>query len=1145
MRKKVAKSALDVRRVRIALSAAVAILALGVLIYLPIEIFWASSVSYAHASRMFHLYLDIIPLAIISIAVYFLISYQIRNLIMKEQALAATERKFSRVAEVTPDLVFELDEQFRIVFANPAVAVALGVPRKALYGDKGALRKFVHPEDFSKLTDFLGKLKDKPERSGKILIRLKDSRGQDIFVNFSVAFLELEDEGKSVYELVGNQLTELIEKEEELRKSEEKHRMLLQSIGSPVIAITKDLTVLYCNEGFADILGFAVEEVEGKKLTDIFPAVEQIPSLSNWLTALKGSFDTEVETSYAGRFYRERIFKAPWGILVIAEDITEKKIAEEKLRRTERRLSTILDNVPNIVLYETGGGREFISSNIYDLIGYTSEELTRDRTFFPSLIHPDDRERIGKLIRQWHDEGEPSVLTLQFRVKRADGKYIWIEDHMVEVKPEGEKKYMAGVMVDITDRKDAEAKILHLNRLYEVLSKVSLAIVEIRERDDLFQEVCEILVDYGKLRMAWIGMVEEESGLVKPVAFAGDAEEYVRKIKVSSEEDEYGRGPTGRAIREGKHYICNDFFSDPDTKPWHEQAQKANFKSSAAFPIFVGGKVVGALNVYAPVTNYFDEDVVELLHKVCGSISIALENIERYRQRQEFEKALRESEQRYRQLFDDVPLGICVHTDRIVVANRELARLMGFKDAGELKGKCLFDFVDESMRDKLKTTLQRSLIKSNKVSFLDCKFKGREKEFLAEVSGASILFGGKPACLIFLRDISDIRDMQEIIMRTQKLDAVGNLAAGMAHDFNNTLTALLGRIYAIRKELSEDEVSRDSIAKHVEIMESVIDKTTGITKRLLAISSSKAIGLKVLELNTIIKETAELLKATIRENISFSLKLDPEANEIIGDASLVEQVILNLAINACDAMPDGGNLLISTEKVTIDEDYCKSRPDASPGQYARITVTDTGVGISKENLKRIFEPFFTTKPSGKGTGLGLAITYGSVKQMKGFIHVYSELNKGTTFSVYLPLAKEKPKVKKPVAKVSDVKGNEVVVFAEDEKLINEILTGFLNRHGYKVYPAKDGQEAIEKIHELKGKVDIVVTDTVMPRKDGYALYREAMELNPQIKFLFTSGYGSFGPEDDFLLESGVDFIAKPYSPLDLARKIRQILDKSP
>jgi len=374
--------------------------------------------------------------------------------------------------------------------------------------------------------------------------------------------------------------------------------------------------------------------------------------------------------------------------------------------------------------------------------------------------------------------------------------------------------------------------------------------------------------------------------------------------------------------------------------------------------------------------------------------------------------------------------------------------------------------------------------------------------------------------------------------QAQKMEAIGRLAGSIAHDFNNILTAIIGYGNLLKTNMSKE----DPLMAYVQQILFSSERAANLTQQLLAFSRRQIINPKPVNLNEIIKGIERLLLRLIGEDINLKTILTDKDLTVMADSGQIEQVLMNLATNARDAMPHGGLLTIETELVELDEQYIKTHAVEAPGMYARISVTDTGIGMDEKTRERIFEPFFTTKEMGRGTGLGLAIVYGIIKQHNGYINVYSEPGKGTTFRIYIPLIKPEFKEVESMVLSAPKGGTETILIAEDDTEVRRITKEVLENFGYKVIEAVNGVDAINKFIENKDRIRLLLFDLIMPKKNGREAYEEIRKIMPDIKVLFTSGYPADIIHEKGVLEEGINFISKPVSPDDLLRKVREVLD---
>ena len=398
--------------------------------------------------------------------------------------------------------------------------------------------------------------------------------------------------------------------------------------------------------------------------------------------------------------------------------------------------------------------------------------------------------------------------------------------------------------------------------------------------------------------------------------------------------------------------------------------------------------------------------------------------------------------------------------------------------------------------------------------------------------------GEVTAAIESVRDITEKRKLESQLRQAQKMEAIGQLAGGVAHDFSNMLTAIMGFGSLLRMNIEKES----PLLPYIEQILASTQKAGELTQNLLTFSRKQVIEPRPIRLNDAVRTVEKLLLRLIGESIRVSIELADDPI-ILADPGQVEQALMNLATNAKDAMPDGGLLSIETKVVRLDEEYIKAYPYIEPGTYAVLTVSDTGSGIDEKIKERVFEPFFTTKEVGQGTGLGLSMVYGMVKQHNGYINVYSEQNRGTTFKIYLPVIE---------AEVENVQfktlpppkgGSETILIAEDEADVRKAIREILESFGYKVIEAMDGVNAIEVFAANRDRIQLLLLDLIMPNKNGKEAYEEIKKLNPKVKALFMTGYAASIIHKQGILETGLDLIAKPIAPYGLLRKVRKVLDK--
>ncbi|OGP71453.1 MAG: hypothetical protein A2W09_05795 [Deltaproteobacteria bacterium RBG_16_50_11] len=518
-------------------------------------------------------------------------------------------------------------------------------------------------------------------------------------------------------------------------------------------------------------------------------------------------------------------------------------------------------------------------------------------------------------------------------------------------------------------------------------------------------------------------------------------------------------------------------------------------------------------------------------------------------ERKQVEEALRESEERYRSLFNDVPVGLYRTTleGQILDANHALAQLLGYPDRESLLAINTFDtYVDQKVRVQRKVHMDRDgVLRNFEYQLRRCDgttiwVEGNSKTTL-DAEGKVLYYEGTLADITERKKAEqELADLQEQLRQSQKMEAIGRLAGGIAHDFNNLLTVIKGYSQLSLIELKEG----DPLRINVEETKKAADRAAELIRQLLAFSRRQIMEMKVIDLNGLLQDLEKMLQRVIGEEIELVTRLTEDLGRIKIDPGQIEQVIMNLAVNAKDAMPNGGNLFIETANTELDEEYARTHIAVIPGRYVRLSVSDTGVGMRPEVRHRVFEPFFTTKEKGKGTGLGLSTVYGIVKQSGGNIWVYSEPDQGTTFKIYLPRVDEPlTESREKILKEELPRGKETILIVEDDEEVRKLAAQILEGQGYKVLRASGGSEALDLFEKKEEPIHLVLSDVVMPGMSGRELAKRFMLIHPKIKVVYMSGYTDHAIVHRGFLEEGVDYVQKPFTVDGLARKVREALDR--
>jgi PAS domain S-box-containing protein len=523
-----------------------------------------------------------------------------------------------------------------------------------------------------------------------------------------------------------------------------------------------------------------------------------------------------------------------------------------------------------------------------------------------------------------------------------------------------------------------------------------------------------------------------------------------------------------------------------------------------------------------------------------GCFVILVDNITEHKRMQE---ALQRSEAAYRGLVEHAPLGIYKATPdgRLLMANTTLASMLGYASRNELLAHGSLDeaFAHPADRGRLAAVLERG-----DKALLETEWR--------KVDGSRISVrihawrvgtgnGGVHHVEATVEDVTEQRSLQRQFLQAQKMEAIGRLAGGVAHDFNNLLTAIIGYSDMLLDDLPASDQKRADVAE----IRAAADRATSLTRQLLAFSRKQVFETRALDLNYIVRAIEKMLRRLIGEDITLNIVLSPSPARVNADPNQIEQVILNLVVNARDAMPQGGTLTIETALVEIDRTYSSTHLAMEPGPYVLLAVSDTGHGMDAETLSHIFEPFFTTKEKGKGTGLGLSTVYGIMKQSGGYIWAYSEPGRGSTFKAYLPCLRDAPEEwGSPVDTSAPISrgGAETILVAEDDAKVREIVARVLAAKGYTLLVAAGGAEALEMARAHDGPIDLLLTDLVMPGMTGRELAAALKAERAEMRTLYMSGYTDDAVFRHGVLEAGMNYLQKPFCAESLARKVRHVLD---
>ncbi|HEY7685702.1 MAG TPA: response regulator [Gemmatimonadales bacterium] len=678
------------------------------------------------------------------------------------------------------------------------------------------------------------------------------------------------------------------------------------------------------------------------------------------------------------------------------------------------------------------------------------------------------------------------------------------------------------------ERRRAQAALLERARLAELNSDVGLSLTNSGTLRETLQGCVTAFVRHLDVALARIWTLNDATNELELQASAGLS----TQLDGAHSRIRVGDQVVGRIARDARPYLTNQVSGDAgmDDPAW---AAREGMVAFAGFPLIMQERVLGVMAMFSrqPLSDF----VQKALASVANGLAVGLE-------RKRAEEALRRSEERFEKVFRASPVAITISTlddARYLDVNDAYLRMLGYSRA-EVIGRTAYDlglWRDPTERERVVQQLRGG--SAQDVETVIHTKEGRSRNVLIALERIDI--GGTECLLGLLHDVTEPRLLEQQLRQAQKMEAVGRLAGGVAHDFNNLLTVITSYSDLLLEELPGDDPKRDDLVQ----IRKAAEGAAGLTRQLLAFSRQQVLQPRVLDLNGVVETTEKLLDRVIGEDIRLSTVLAADLGLVNGDPGQLEQILMNLVVNARDAMPHGGQLTIETADLQADESFVRNHPLAHPGRYAMLAVTDTGVGMDEETKAHIFEPFFTTKEQGKGTGLGLATVYGIVKQSKGFVWVYSEPGHGTCIKIYLPCAEVGASASEAQATARDSgmpRGSETVLVVEDAPAVRAVVRQVLTRQGYTVLDAPDGAEALRLAAEHTGSIHLLLTDLVMPVLGGRQLSERLSQLRPETKVLYTSGYTDDAVVRHGLLETGVAFLQKPFAPEVLARKVREVLN---
>jgi len=857
-----------------------------------------------------------------------------------------------------------------------------------------------------------------------------------------------------------------------------------QAADAIVLIDAETLRFVEFNDAACTGLGYSRHEFSRLSVPAIQPAGESEETAANLTDRLRRGgeyFETQFQCK-EGKFLYMWVSSMPVTIrrrqflAAVWRDVTERKKAVKAMRSSEQELRSLFAAMTDVVLVLDHDGRYVKIAPTNPVNLYRPSEALLGKTVH-DILPKEEADAIVHQIRRALN----SDRTINFEYKlNIRSREVWFDG---KISPLTENTVF-WIARDISERKSAEAAVRDSEERYRTIADLSPTGIFVNV-DGYFA--------YANSSFARImGFDSPESMVGKTVldyfdpAYHGTINERIRFML-----------ETGKSVPRLEEKLVRTDGTPVDVEV-------------AAAPIF------------------FQEQR--------GILVVVLDITDRKRA----EEALRESEKRYRTLFDESVDGIYVASREgtLLDANQAFLSILQY-DRENLVGKDIRSiYVNPSDRDRFVQTIDASgalkdyplLLKRSDGKEVDCLLTAHVRR---GDNGSILGYEG------ILRDITEQKNLQRQLLQAQKMEAIGTLAGGVAHDFNNLLTIVMGFSELLLAEKQEDDREYEDLRKMFQAARSGAE----LVQRLLMFSRKSEPRPAPMNLNKQIVQVEKLLRRTIPRMVDIHVDLSADLPDINADASQIEQVLVNLAVNARDAMPNGGELTVRTSTVILDEEYCRLHVEASPGEYVVLEVSDTGYGMDKETIEHIFEPFFTTKERGRGTGLGLSIVYGIAKQHHGHITVYSEVGKGTVFRVYLPAIPGETKSVVETSGIMPAFGSETILLVDDEDFVRELGARILTKHGYTVLQAVNGKEALDHFEQEHSRISLVILDLIMPAMGGTECLKGLLKIDPKVKVLVASGYSADSSVRKTLQSGAKGFVTKPYRVKELLRDIRRVLDE--
>ena len=809
-----------------------------------------------------------------------------------------------------------------------------------------------------------------------------------------------------------------------------------------------------------------------------------------------------------------------------------KKMAGE-LPSVEKHFNVVLEKISEGVLEIAFDGRIlYANATALSFFKMAEEKLLGSRLV--EWLAEDDRQRVLRLLRE--TDNQPSIPASDFSLSLNEYR---VKFKILSVDNDGLNHII--ILKDITEQKRAEELIRLRDLELKLHNQASQALNSNLNLDQVLGTVLEEVRRLMDIVGSSIWLIDAETGDLVCRQATGAYGETLRGWRLVP-----GEGLAGWVADHDESLISQDTYTDNRHYKEVDLSIGRDMHSVLTVPLRIKGDVIGVVQVVDMQAGRFGQTDLKLLETLAGSAAVAIENARLYEKgqkeiaiRKKTEAALRDSENRYRTVLEANPDSVIVYDmgGRVTYLNPTFTRVFGW-NLEECMGKKMDMFVPEEDWPTTNIMIEKVLAGEDVLGVETRRYTKTGDIIPVSISGA--IFndrdGNSSGSVVNLRDISEQKRLESQIQQSQKMEAIGTLAGGIAHDYNNLLMGILGNLSLI---LLDFDSSHPYHAK-LKNIEKYVQSGSELTKQLLGFAKGGKYEVKPVDLNDLIEESSEMFSRTKKE-IRIYRKYQKEIWPVEVDSNQIEQVLLNLYVNAGQAMLGGGELYLETNNVTLNEDHVRHF-SAKSGNYVKISVKDTGVGMDENTLKRIFDPFFTTKDRTMGTGLGLASAYGIIKNHEGIIKAHSVVGQGSTFDVYLP-ASPKKIIRKEHVNREALKGHETILLIDDEDIVIDIGGQILERLGYRAVTARSGKEAIEIYRANKNKINMVILDVIMPDMGGGETYDRLKKINPDIKVLLSSGYSIDGQASEIMSRGCNGFIQKPFNMEQLSMKIREILSK--